>query len=77
LAGHDRADPIAAILTGAMLLRHLDLASEACRIETAVAAALRDGRVLTYDLAGVERTDARAAGTGALTQAVIDALAAS
>jgi isocitrate dehydrogenase (NAD+) len=74
LAGQDRADPIAAILTGAMLLRHLDMAAEATRIESAVGCALREARSLTYDLAGITRQDARAASTRALTEAVVAAL---
>ena len=74
LAGLDRADPIAAILTGAMLLRHLDLPAEAQRIETAVRCTLATGRVLTYDLAGVPRDHERAASTHAMTDAVIAAL---
>ena len=74
LAGLDRANPIAAILTGAMLLRHIGRGEEAHRIETAVACTLREGRTLTYDLAGLPRGDARAASTRAMTYAVIAAL---
>lgn len=74
LAGLDRADPIAAILTGAMLLRHLDMPAEAQRIETAVGCILADGSVLTYDLAGVPRDHERAASTRAMAEAVIAAM---
>jgi isocitrate dehydrogenase (NAD+) len=74
LAGMDRADPIAAILTGAMLLRHVGAGAAADRIETAVGAALEEGRVRTYDLAGRSRDDPAAAGTTAMTEAVIAAL---
>lgn len=76
LAGLDRADPIAAILTGAMLLRHVGLPGAALRVETAVGCALSDGRTLTYDLAGLPRHHPAVAGTGAMAQAVIDALPA-
>jgi isocitrate dehydrogenase (NAD+) len=76
LAGLDRADPIAAVLSGAMLLRHLGLLAAAHRVETAVACVLSDGRTLTYDLAGLSRNDPAVASTQAMTQAIIDALPA-
>jgi 3-isopropylmalate dehydrogenase len=51
IAGHGKANPCAAILSAAMLLRHsLGLAEAADRIEAAVAAALVDNR--TADLGG-------------------------
>jgi isocitrate dehydrogenase (NAD+) len=74
LAGLGRADPLAAILTGAMLLRHLELDSAADRIERAVESVLAAGESLTYDLAGVGRLDPSAVGTVGMTQAVIDRL---
>ena len=74
LAGQDRADPIAAILTGAMLLRHVDEGAAADGVEAAVGRALAEGRVRTYDLAGGRRDDPEAAGTAAMTEAVIAAL---
>jgi len=52
LEGLDRANPIAMVLTGAMLLRHLGLAAAADRVEDAVAILVRRGRPLTYDLLG-------------------------
>ena len=51
LAGHDRANPTAHILSAAMLLRHsLGLESEANAVERAVLGAIEAG-VLTADLA--------------------------
>jgi isocitrate dehydrogenase (NAD+) len=76
LAGLDRADPIAAILTGAMLLRHLGLTDAAHRIDSAVSCALIDGSTLTYDLAALPRHHPGAAGTRAMAEAVIAALPA-
>ena len=69
-AGRDRANPLAVILSGAMLLRHIGEATAADRLEAAVAAVLADGRTLTYDLAGARDP----AGTTAVTDAVIAAL---
>ena len=43
-AGQDRANPVAAILSAAMLLDHLELREEANAIRTAVNAALRSGK---------------------------------
>lgn len=69
-AGDDRANPLAVMLSGAMLLRHIGEAGAAQRLESAVAAVLADGGTLTYDLAR-ERDPA---GTTAVTDAVIAAL---
>jgi len=56
IAGQGLANPMATILSAAMLLRHsLGLAPAADRIEAAVAAALADG-VLSRDLGGNART---------------------
>ena len=51
-AGLNRANPIAAILCGALLLRYLGKERAAARVEAAVAAVVRKGRTVTYDLGG-------------------------
>ena len=51
IAGQGIANPAAAILTGALLLRHLGFAEEAAGVEAAVASAIRDGEC-TRDLGG-------------------------
>ncbi len=73
IAGQDRANPIAAILSGAMLLRwSLGRGDAAEAIESAVRAALRDG-FRTPDLArvGAGERDLRVLGTRAFTDAVV------
>lgn len=56
IAGQGKANPMATILSAAMMLRHsFGLEAEANRIETAVAAALAAG-VLGGDLGGTART---------------------
>jgi 3-isopropylmalate dehydrogenase len=73
LAGQDRANPIAAILSGAMLLRwSLGRGDAAEAIEAAVRTALRDG-LRTPDLAriGGGARDLRVLGTRAFTDAVV------
>jgi isocitrate dehydrogenase (NAD+) len=62
-AGQGRANPMALMLCGVMLLRHLGEREAGDRLEAAIAAVLREGRVVTYDLkpdrnpAGAARTD--------------------
>jgi 3-isopropylmalate dehydrogenase len=51
LAGNNVANPMGAILTGAMLLRHLRFGEEAAKIESAVLEAVRQKRT-TQDLGG-------------------------
>ena len=67
IAGQGKANPMAAILSLAMLLRHsLGLEDQAARVEDAVRGALGDG-VLGHDLGG-------SASTGAIGDAVISKL---
>ena len=56
IAGRGVADPIAMILTGAMMLRHLAETDAADRVEAAVARLLEEGRTLTPDLGGFAGT---------------------
>ena len=61
IAGHGKANPLAAILSLAMLLRHsLGREADAGRIERAVAETLGDG-VLGADLGGTASTEQIAA----------------
>lgn len=60
LAGRDVANPCGAILSAALLLRHLGRAAEAERVERAVTAAVRAGEV-TADLGGTLGTAAAGA----------------
>jgi isocitrate dehydrogenase (NAD+) len=58
IAGKDHANPIATILSGAMLLRHVGQGLAAARIERAVDRLLKEGRVRTRDLGGKATTTA-------------------
>jgi len=58
IAGGNVANPLAAILSGAMLLRHVGQPRAATRIERAVERLLAEGRVRTRDLGGRATTDA-------------------
>jgi isocitrate dehydrogenase (NAD+) len=57
IAGKGLANPIAMILSGAMLLRHLGERRAAERVERAVDAVLAEGRERTPDLGGSSTTD--------------------
>ncbi|HHY32733.1 MAG TPA: isocitrate/isopropylmalate dehydrogenase family protein [Firmicutes bacterium] len=70
IAGRGIANPIATILSGAMMLRHLGEAQGAAVVEAAVTKVLAEGRVLTPDLGGT-------ATTGEMADAIISALASS
>lgn len=68
IAGKGIANPIALILSGALLLRHVGLAAEAGRVERAVRAVVQEGGSLTPDLGG-------RAGTVELTREICRRLA--
>ena len=68
IAGRGLADPIAMILSGAMMLRHLGEPDVAQRVQRAVDDVLRAGAVRTPDLGG-------GASTGDVARAIAEALA--
>ncbi|MBI3331157.1 MAG: isocitrate/isopropylmalate dehydrogenase family protein [Candidatus Omnitrophica bacterium] len=72
-AGQNKVNPTAMILSGAMLLRHIGEREAAERLEAAVAAVLREGRAVTYDLKP-DRNDPTAVGTKEMAQAIIERL---
>jgi tartrate dehydrogenase/decarboxylase/D-malate dehydrogenase len=61
IAGQGIANPLAAILSGAMMLGHLGQAQAARAVEEAVAVVLAEGRVRTPDLGGRSTTSEVAA----------------
>jgi isocitrate dehydrogenase (NAD+) len=69
-AGQDRMNPMAMMLSGAMLLRHLNEDGAAERVEQAVGKVIQEGRTLTYDLA----REAPPASTSQVAEAVIEAM---
>ncbi len=69
IAGQDRANPTALILSAALMLRHLREEAAATRIEEAVRRVIAARRVVTPDLGGT-------AGTRAMTDAIIEELGA-
>jgi isocitrate dehydrogenase (NAD+) len=67
IAGQNKVNPVALILSGAMMLAHLGEAEAAGRIRDAVREVLKEGRTLTPDLGG-------AAKTTVVTNVIIDRL---
>ena len=63
IAGKNLANPMALILSGAMMLDHLGEQEAARRVREAVHATLREGKVLTRDLGG-------SAGTSQIAEAI-------
>ena len=73
IAGKDLANPLATILSAAMMLRYsFDMAAEADRIEAAVRKVLADG-LATGD---IDRPGSKRVGTAAMGSAVVAALGA-
>ena len=72
-AGLDMADPLAAVLSGVLMLRHLGEAEAADRVERAVGAVLATGDGLTYDLRADRRT--RVIGTAEMADRIVDQIA--
>jgi 3-isopropylmalate dehydrogenase len=73
IAGQDLANPLATILSVAMMMRYtFDLPEVAARIEAAVEAVLDQG-LRTRDILPEGSTGLEQVGTAAMTQAVIDA----
>jgi len=71
--GLNRANPMALMLCGAMLLRHIGEIDAGDRLEAAVAAVIAEGRILTYDLRPT-RDDPSAASTTEVRDAVLEKL---
>jgi len=65
IAGKNKANPVAMLLSSTMMLRHLELPEFANLIENAVHAVVKEGKHLTSDLGGK-------ATTTQVTEAVID-----
>ena len=68
--GQNKVNPIAMILSGAMMLRHIDEKAAADRLDKAVAETVADGKSVTYDLRP-GRDAATAIGTSEMADAII------
>jgi isocitrate dehydrogenase (NAD+) len=75
-AGQNKVNPIAQLLSGVLMLRHLDETDAAGRLERAIADVIREGKSLTYDMKP-SRDDPTAVGTSEVADAIIDKLEGS
>ncbi len=72
-AGQNKMNPIAQMLSGMLMLRHLDEMEAADRLEAAIADLIREGKSLTYDMKP-SRDDPTAVGTSEVADALIEKL---
>jgi isocitrate dehydrogenase (NAD+) len=72
-AGKNEANPVAMILSGALMLRHLNEQSAAERVENAVADVIASADRVTYDLRP-DRDPSKAGGTSDMADAIIERL---
>jgi isocitrate dehydrogenase (NAD+) len=72
-AGQNKANPMAMMLSGVLMLRHLGESNAADRLEHAIAEVIREGKSVTYDMKPT-RDDPTAVGTSDVADAIIDAL---
>jgi isocitrate dehydrogenase (NAD+) len=71
--GQDKVNPMAMMLSGVLMLRHLGERDAADRLERAIAAVISEGRNVTYDMKP-DRDDPTAVGTSHVAAAVVAAL---
>jgi isocitrate dehydrogenase (NAD+) len=74
--GQNRVNPTALMLSGMLMLRHIGEGDAADRLEAGIAAVIKEGDKVTYDLKP-SRDDPTAVGTSEFADAVIDELEAS
>ena len=67
--GQNKVNPVAVILSGMLMLRHLKEFEAADRLERAVAAVIEEGKSVTYDMKA-DRNDPTAVGTREMTDAI-------
>ena len=71
--GLNKVNPTALILSGVLMLRHLDERAAADALENAVAAVIAAGESVTYDMKP-HRDDPTAVGTSEMADAIIEAI---
>jgi len=73
--GQNKVNPMAMMLSGMLMLRHLGERDAAARLEHAMAAVIAEGATVTYDMKP-HRDDPTAVGTSQVADGVIAALEA-
>jgi isocitrate dehydrogenase (NAD+) len=72
-AGQNKVNPMAMMLSGVLMLRHLDEPEAADRLEGAIAEVIAEGRSVTYDMKPT-RDDPTAVGTSEVADAIVEKL---
>jgi isocitrate dehydrogenase (NAD+) len=72
-AGQNKVNPMAQMLSGMLMLRHLDEQDAANNLERAIAEVIREGKSVTYDMKPT-RSDPSAVGTSQVADAIIEKL---
>jgi len=71
--GQNKVNPMAELLSGMLMLRHLGEQDAAARLEAAIAGVIAEGASLTYDMKPT-RDDPTAVGTSEVADAIIEKL---
>ena len=71
--GLNKVNPTALILSGMLMLRYLGENAAADKLENAVAAVIKEGKDVTYDLKA-DRNDPTAVGTQEMADAICEAM---
>jgi len=69
--GQNRVNPMAMMLSGVMMLRHLEEREAADRLEGAIASVIAEGKSVTYDMKAA-RDDPSAVGTSEVADAIVE-----
>jgi isocitrate dehydrogenase (NAD+) len=72
-AGQNKVNPMAQMLSGVMMLRHVEEREAADNLEQAIAEVIREGKSVTYDMKPT-RDDPSAVGTSEVADAIIEKL---
>src|SRR5207249_2480435 len=72
-AGQNKVNPMAQLLSGVLVLRHLGEAEAGDRLERAIGDVIREGKSVTYDMKPT-RDDPTAVGTSEVADAIIEKL---
>ena len=72
-AGQNKVNPMAMMLSGVLMLRHLNEIDAADRLEGAIAATIAEGKNVTYDMKP-SRDDPTAVGTSQVADGIIEKL---
>jgi len=72
-AGQNKVNPMAMMLSGVLLLRHLEEIDAADRLENAIAQIIDEGKYVTYDMKP-HRDDPTAVGTSEVADGIIEKL---